>query len=191
MKSESRFPVKAFALVFALVSFGAFDKTWAGEGCPEGWRPTRVPQANDRGGVADFGCVVEPDVPGSQVPSNRPARPTIRVQRYGAFAYSPENRKTGSSADSGMEQVTQAKADRAAIEACALNLGGIGCEVIAQYANECLAVVMGAKPDFNLDLVAAQGKDPEKAEKAALKICEKNLRFCELLRTDCALDEAR
>lgn len=114
---------------------------------------------------------------GSQQPQARPSRQGLWVDMWGAIVTDNAKNVLGAS----VQKQTEAQAWQAAEEDCHAK-GGVNCEHVGDYVNQCIAVVSGLTGSG-----VGLGITQEDAIKKALKNCSKKFSSCETSYAACSL----
>ena len=119
---------------------------------------------------------------GPPPPANNTAPPPViqKPSSYGAVAWDLEKGYVGTAIHQASKQ--------AAIDMAMQRCGTDNCEIIREYANQCMAIVYGAqlKGSKSKSFLRA-GLTKNTAEKNALAACHKGARDCKIFVSECSL----
>ena len=119
---------------------------------------------------------------GPPPPANNTAPPPViqKPSSYGAVAWDLKKGYVGTASQQASKQ--------AAIDMAMQRCGTDNCEIIREYANQCMAIVYGAqlKGSKSKSFLRA-GLTKNTAEKNALAACHKGARDCKIFVSECSL----
>ena len=119
---------------------------------------------------------------GPPPPANNTAPPPViqKPSSYGAVAWDLKKGYVGTASQQASKQ--------AAIDMAMQRCGTDNCEIIREYANQCMAIVYGAqlKGSKSKSFLRA-GLTKNTAEKNALVACRKGARDCKIFVSECSL----
>ena len=119
---------------------------------------------------------------GPPPPANNTAPPPViqKPSSYGAVAWDLKKGYVGTASQQASKQ--------AAIDMAMQRCGTDNCEIIREYANQCMAIVYGAqlKGSKSKSFLRA-GLTKNTAEKNALVACRKGARDCKVFASECSL----
>ena len=118
--------------------------------------------------------------PNCQPQPEQPANPKPIIQKpssYGAVAWG--NNYFGNASN----QTSKQNAINAALQKC----GESSCQVANWYSNQCVALASGINNKGAYTWQASNGLTQTKAQKAALKDCNKSAKNCKVVFSECSL----